>query len=54
MVEPVVSIEYRTVDGDRQMAEISMTEATRLATGLKEVFEAYLARDEPGADDGKE
>ena len=49
----IVTIEFRTVHGDRQLAEITMMEATRLATALKEVFIEYLGSDAPGADDGE-
>ena len=51
--EPVVTIEFCTVEGERMMARISMSEATRLALALKDIFVEYLGDDAPGEDDAE-
>ena len=41
----IVTIQFQTIDGTRMMARISMMEATRLTSTLKQVLIDYLARD---------
>ena len=45
VTQEVVTIQFQTIDGTRMMARISMMEATKLTSALKQVLIDYLKRD---------